>query len=154
MSKLKIETKIVNNLIGDKIPFPSYATDGAAGMDLRACINEPVKIKAGETKLIGSGIAISIRDANYYALLVPRSGLGIKHGIVLANTIGIIDSCYQGEIRIGILNRSNEDFTINQGDRICQMLFLPVQQIEFEIVNEFREKTERGIGGFGHTGLI
>jgi dUTP pyrophosphatase len=153
MNKLKIETKIVSDLIGDKIPFPSYATDGAAGMDLRACINESVKIQAGQTKLIASGIAISIRDANYCAMLVPRSGLGIKHGIVLANTVGIIDSCYQGEIRIGIWNRSNKDFTIEPGDRICQMLFVPVQQIEFEIVDEFREQTKRGHGGFGHTGL-
>lgn len=148
-----IETKILNPLIGTLIPLPTYATDGAAGMDLRACITEPLTLLPNHTELIPTGIAISIRDSNIVGILAPRSGLGIKHGIILGNTIGVIDSCYQGEIRVGLWNRSNEAFVINQGDRICQLLFMPVMQVNLEIVSEFREKTQRGDGGFGHTGL-
>jgi len=148
----KIETKIVNPLIGSTIPLPTYATDGAAGMDLRACIDEAVVLRAGETQLIGSGIAIHINDSQLMAVLVPRSGLGSK-GVVLGNLVGVIDSCYQGEIKIALWNRGKTDFTIQQGDRLCQMLFVPVVQVDLEVVNEFSEQTARGEGGFGHTGV-
>ncbi len=148
-----IETKILNSLIGTAIPLPTYATDGAAGMDLRACINEPLTLAPNETQLINTGIAISIRNPNIMGILAPRSGLGIKHGIILGNTVGIIDSCYQGEIKVGLWNRSNDSFVIYQGDRVCQLLFVPIIQVTLEIVTEFREKTQRGEGGFGHTGI-
>lgn len=153
MTSAIIETKILNPLIGKVIPLPTYATDGAAGMDLRACIEAPLTLLPNETQLISTGIAISIRDPNIMGVLAPRSGLGIKHGIILGNTVGIIDSCYQGEIKVGLWNRSNETFTINQGDRICQLLFVPIMQVNLEIVPEFRAKTQRGEGGFGHTGI-
>ncbi len=149
----KIETKILSPLLGSTIPLPSYATDGAAGMDIRACLVSAVTIAPGATEIIDSGLAISIRDPGLMAVLVPRSGLGIKHGIVLANTVGIIDSCYQGEIKVGVWNRGDQAFTIQPGDRICQLLFVPVAQVELEIVAEFRATTVRGEGGLGHTGL-
>lgn len=150
--KRKIETKIVNPLIGDKIPLPAYATDGSAGIDLRACIDSPVIIEPGETKLIGSGLAINIQDPSLMAVLAPRSGLGIKHGIVLGNLVGIIDSDYTGEIGVGVWNRSDKSFTVEPGERLCQMMFVPVVQVEMELVEEFSGSSERGAGGFGHTG--
>lgn len=152
MNRHKIETKIMNPLMGNSIPLPSYATSGSAAMDLRACLPEPMTVQAGETALIPSGIAISIHDPGLVALLVPRSGLGIKHGIVLANTIGVIDSDYQGEIGIGIHNRSQTAYTIEPGERICQMLFVPVTQVALAVVGEFSIDSARGAGGFGHTG--
>src|SRR6185369_901446 len=121
MNSQKIEIKIMNPLMGTKIALPAYATAGAAAMDLRACLAAPLSVQPGETLLVPSGIAISIHDRGLVALLVPRSGLGIKHGIVLANTIGVIDSDYQGEIGIGIHNRSALPYTIEPGERICQM---------------------------------
>lgn len=148
-----VETKILSPLLGDRIPLPQYATDGAAGMDVRACLENPLTIAPGTTELIGSGFAISIRDAGLMAVLVPRSGLGVKHGIILANTIGVIDSCYQGEIKVGLWNRSASEFTVQPGDRICQMLFVPVEQVMLTVVEEFSATTARGEGGFGHTGL-
>jgi dUTP pyrophosphatase len=148
----KIETKIMNPLMGASIPLPSYATTGAAAMDLRACLAEPLTVQAGETVMIPSGIAISIHDPGLVALLVPRSGLGIKHGIVLANTIGVIDSDYQGEIGVGIHNRSQTAYTVEPGERICQMMFVPVTQVLLGIVEEFSVDSARGTGGFGHTG--
>ncbi len=148
----KIETKIVNPILGKEIPLPGYATDGSAGMDLRACIQAPVTIEAGQTKLIGSGIAISIRDSSLMAVLAPRSGLGIKRRLVLANLVGIIDSDYQNEVGIALWNAGNEPYTVQPGERICQMMFVPVAQVELELVTEFSEKTSRGLGGFGHTG--
>jgi len=154
MNQHKIETKIINSLIGTSIPLPSYATDGAAAVDLRACLAESRTIHPGETVLIPSGIAISIHDPGLVALLVPRSGLGIKHGIVLANTVGVIDSDYQGEIGIGIFNRGSVPYTIEPGERICQMMFVPVTQVALEVVSEFSMQTERGTGGFGSTGSI
>ncbi len=150
--KKKVEVKILNSLINSKIPLPSYATDGSAGVDLRACIDEPVTVKSNETVLIPSGIAIHIYDPGLMAVIAPRSGLGIKHGIVLGNSIGVVDSDYLGQIQIGIWNRSAEAFIINSGDRICQMVFVPVVQVNFEVVNEFSCETQRGAGGFGHTG--
>lgn len=154
MNTHKIETKIMSPLIGAGIPLPSYSTTGSAAMDLRACLSEPLTIQPGETVLIPSGIAVSIHDPGLVALLVPRSGLGIKHGIILANTIGVIDSDYQGEIGIGIYNRSAQAYTIEPGERICQMMFVPVTQATLTLVDEFSIDSERGAGGFGHTGKI
>ncbi len=148
----QIEVKIVNPLIGDSIPLPQYTTEGAAGLDLRACIEEPVTIKAGETVMIGSGLAISIQDKNLAAVLLPRSGLGVKNGIVLANLVGLIDSDYHGEIKIAVWNRSDTDFTVEAGERICQLVFVPVVQAQWDVVEEFSCDSERGEGGFGHTG--
>ena len=152
MNSSQIEIKIMNPLLGSSIPVPGYATPGAAAMDLRACLETAVEIQPGETVLIPSGIAIGIHDPGLVALLVPRSGLGIKHGIVLANTIGVIDSDYQGEIGIGIYNRSKTAYTIQPGERICQMMLMPVVQAGLVLVDEFSQESERGAGGFGHTG--
>lgn len=152
MNRPKIETKIMNPLIGNTIPLPAYATGGSAAMDLRACLEQPLTIQPGETHLIPSGIAISIHDPGLVALIAPRSGLGIKQGIVLANTIGVIDSDYQGEIGIGIYHRGTEPYTIQPGERICQMLFMPVVQVTLQVVDEFSSESSRGAGGFGHTG--
>ena len=152
MNRHKIETKIMSPLIGDTIPLPGYATSGSAAMDLRACVAAPLTVQPGETVLVPSGIAISIHDPELVALLVPRSGLGIKHGIVLANTIGVIDSDYQGEIGIGIHNRGHAPYTIEPGERVCQMMFMPVTQAALQVVAEFSQESVRGAGGFGHTG--
>ncbi len=152
MNRHKIETKIINKLIGTSIPLPTYATSGSAAMDLRACIENSLTIQSGETVLVPSGIAISIHDPGLVALIVPRSGLGIKHGIVLANTVGVIDSDYQGEIGIGLHNRGKSPYTIEPGERICQMMFVPITQVSLLIVEEFSQETNRGTGGFGHTG--
>lgn len=152
MNRHKIETKIMNPLMGTSIPLPTYATSGAAAMDLRACLPEPLTVQPGDTALVPSGIAISIHDPGLVALLVPRSGLGIKHGIVLANTIGVIDSDYQGEIGIGIYNRGRDAYIIEPGERICQMMFVPVTQAALAVVDEFSVDSDRGAGGFGHTG--
>ena len=154
MKHREIETKIVNPLIGSSIPLPQYATDGSAALDLRACLDEAVAVVPGETVTIPSGIAISIHDPNLVAILAPRSGLGIKHGIVLANTIGVIDSDYQGEIKIGIRNQGSEPYSIQPGERICQMLFIPVVQASLRLVEEFSQESQRGEGGFGHTGKL
>jgi dUTP pyrophosphatase len=152
MNSVNIETKIVNSLIGDTIPLASYATAGAAAIDLRACIKEEISIQPGETVLVGSGIAVNIKDPNIVGLIVPRSGLGIKKGIILANTIGVIDSDYQGEIKIGLFNRSQKKYTVKPAERICQMLFMPVLRATLKLVREFSNATYRGNGGFGHTG--
>lgn len=154
MKHREIETKIVNPLIGNSIPLPQYATDGSAALDLRACLDQAVTVAPGETVTISSGIAISIHDPNLVAILAPRSGLGIKHGIVLANTIGVIDSDYQGEIKIGIRNQGSESYSIQPGERICQMLFMPVVQASLRVVEEFSQESQRGEGGFGHTGKL
>lgn len=152
MKHREIETKIVNPLLGGSIPLPDYATDGSAALDLRACIEGPVTVAPGQTVTIPSGLAVSIHDPSLVAILAPRSGLGIKHGIVLANTIGVIDSDYQGEIKVGIRNQGIESYTIQPGERICQMLFMPVVQVTLKVVDCFREESGRGAGGFGHTG--
>ncbi|QOX78902.1 dUTP diphosphatase [Trichlorobacter lovleyi] len=154
MKHREIETKIVSPLIGSSIPLPQYATDGSAALDLRACLDEAVAVAPGETVTIPSGIAISIHDPNLVAILAPRSGLGIKHGIVLANTIGVIDSDYQGEIKIGVRNQGSEPYSIQPGERVCQMLFMPVVQASLRVVEEFSEESARGTGGFGHTGKL
>jgi dUTP pyrophosphatase len=152
MNSVNIETKIVNPLIGDAIPLPSYTTDGSAAIDLRACLKEQIDIQPGETVLVGSGIAINIKDPNIVGIIVPRSGLGIKKGIVLANTMGVIDSDYQGEIKIGLFNRSQNQYLVKPGERICQMLFMPVIIATLKLVQEFSNATYRGSGGLGHTG--
>jgi len=152
MNSVNIETKIVNPLIGEAIPLPSYTTDGSAAIDLRACLKEPIDIQPGETVLVGSGIAINIKDPNIVGIIVPRSGLGIKKGIVLANTMGVIDSDYQGEIQIGLFNRSQNQYLVNPGERICQMLCMPVIIATLKLVQEFSNATYRGSGGLGHTG--
>ena len=148
----KIELKILDARIGTKFPLPRYGTDGAAGLDLIACLNESLTLKAGDTQLIPTGIAIHIGDTGLAAVLLPRSGLGHKHGIVLGNLVGLIDSDYQGQIFVSCWNRGQTAFVIEPGDRIAQMVFVPVVQAEFEIVQDF-EASRRGAGGFGHTGV-
>lgn len=146
-----IQLKILDSRIGESIPLPTYATDGSAGLDLRVCINEPVQIAPQETVLLPTGISIYIGDPKLAAVILPRSGLGHKNGIVLGNLVGLIDSDYQGELKISCWNRSSEHFTINPGERIAQLVFVPVVQAAFELVNEFTE-TSRGEGGFGSSG--
>jgi dUTP pyrophosphatase len=146
-----IELKILDPKIGQQIPLPEHATNGSAGVDLRACLDEPLLVKPGETHLVGTGIAIHIGNPNYAAMLLPRSGLGHKHGIVLGNLVGLIDSDYQGELKVSCWNRGDADFIIHPGERICQMIIVPVIQAEYDIVEEF-EASDRGAGGFGHTG--
>ena len=132
-------------LMGEKIPMPTYATDGSAGIDLRACIESPILIQPNATEIIDSGIAIAIDDPTIAAILLPRSGLGIKHGIVLANLVGLIDSDYRKEIKIAVWNRSNRPFTINQGDRICQMVFIPIIQAHFQFTEELDDNGRGGL---------
>ncbi len=146
-----IQLKILNEKIGKEIPLPTYVTDGSAGLDLRACMDSPLQLEPGQTELIKTGMAIYIQDPNYAATILPRSGLGHKHGIVLGNLVGLIDSDYQGELMVSMWNRGNDHFTINPGDRIAQLMIVPVIQAKFEVVDEFQE-TERGTGGFGSSG--
>jgi len=146
-----IQLKILDSKIGSSIPLPHIATDGSAGMDMRACIDEEVKVTPGETVLIPTGIAIYIADNKLAAVLLPRSGLGHKHGLVLGNLTEVIDSDYQGQIFISCWNRSSTSYSIKPGERIAQMVFVPVEQVEFDIVQEFKQ-TDRGEGGFGHSG--
>lgn len=149
-----VQVKILNPKIGTdpNFPMPTRATDGSAGIDLRACIDEPITIKAGETQLIGTGMAIYIADPNYAGIILPRSGLGHKHGIVLGNLVGLIDADYQGELMVSIWNRSETDFVLNPAERMAQYMVVPVMRPEFEIVEDFNELSARGAGGFGHSG--
>ena len=147
-----LQVKILNSRIGDDIPLPSYSTPGSAGMDLRACLDESLNLAPAETSLIPTGIAIFVADPGYAAVILPRSGLGHKHGIVLGNLVGLIDSDYQGELMISAWNRGTSNFTIEPGDRIAQLVVVPVQQVEFSVVSEF-STTDRGAGGFGSSGL-
>ena len=147
----KIQLKILDERIGNEFPVPEYATDGSAGLDMRACLDEHLHIAPGETHLIPTGIAIHIGDPSLASVLLPRSGLGHKHGIVLGNLVGLIDSDYQGQVFVSCWNRGKEQFTIEPGDRIAQMVFVPVVKADFEIVKNFDE-SHRGDGGFGHTG--
>lgn len=147
----KVQLKILDNRLGNEIPLPDYATTGSAGLDLRACLEQTTNIAPGETILIPTGLAIHIADASMAAILLPRSGLGHKHGIVLGNLVGLIDSDYQGQVFVSCWNRGNTSFTIEIGERIAQMVFVPVIQAEFEQVSEFGD-SHRGDGGFGHTG--
>jgi dUTP pyrophosphatase len=147
----KIQLKILDKRIGNELPLPQHATDGSAGVDMRACLDEHLRLEPGETHLIPTGLAIHIEDPGLAALLLPRSGLGHKHGIVLGNLVGLIDSDYQGQVFVSVWNRSEHSFTIEPGDRIAQMVFVPVVQAEFEVVEDFDE-SHRGAGGFGHSG--
>jgi dUTP pyrophosphatase len=147
----RIQLKILDSKVGTDFPLPTYTTDGSAGLDLRACLDEAIVLPPQATKLLPTGIAIYLADPNLAATILPRSGLGHKHGIVLGNLVGLIDSDYQGEILISCWNRGQTTFTIQPGDRIAQLVILPVVQIKFDIVQEF-PKTSRDKGGFGHSG--
>jgi dUTP pyrophosphatase len=149
--KKNIELKILDPRIGTEYPLPAYATTGSAGLDLRALLDAPLELKPGETFLIPTGIAIHIGDPNLCATILPRSGLGHKHGIVLGNLVGLIDSDYQGQLMVSTWNRGTDTFTIQPGDRIAQLVFMPVVQADFSLVLDF-DQSERGEGGFGHSG--
>ena len=149
--KKAIELKILDPRIGTEYPLPTYATPGSAGLDLRALLDAPLTLKPGQTELIPTGIAIHIGDANLCATILPRSGMGHKHGIVLGNLVGLIDSDYQGQLMVSTWNRGQTEFTIQPGDRIAQLVFMPVVQAEFSVVTDF-DQSERGEGGFGHSG--
>ena len=146
-----IELKILDPRIGDSIPLPHYATDGSAGMDMRACIDEAITVAPGATVLIPTGLAIHVADASLAAVLLPRSGLGHKHGLVLGNLTGLIDSDYQGQVFISCWNRGCASYEVQPGERIAQMVFVPVEQVELKVVEEF-DASDRGAGGFGHSG--
>lgn len=150
----QVQVKILNPKIGndDKFPLPQRATDGSAGIDLRACIDEPITIKAGESQLIGTGLAIYIQDPDYVGFIMPRSGLGHKHGIVLGNLTGVIDADYQGELMVSIWNRSQTDYVLQPSEKMAQYLVVPIARLTFEIVAEFSDISVRGEGGFGSTG--
>ncbi|WP_029685039.1 dUTP diphosphatase [Tatumella saanichensis] len=147
----KIDIKILDPRVGKEFPLPTYATPGSAGLDLRACIDAGLTVAAGETTLLPTGLAIHVADPQLAAVILPRSGLGHKHGIVLGNLVGLIDSDYQGQLMVSVWNRSSQDFTIQPGDRIAQLVFVPVIQAEFNLVDAF-DDSERGEGGFGHSG--
>jgi len=147
----KIQLKILDDRIGKEIPLPAHATEGSAGMDLRACIDKTMVLNPGDTELIPTGVAIHIADPKLAATILPRSGLGHKHGIVLGNLVGLIDSDYQGQLFVSCWNRGNKSFTIEVGDRIAQLVFVPVVQVDFDVVDEF-DASDRGEGGFGHSG--
>jgi dUTP pyrophosphatase len=147
----RIELKILNPRVGTELPLPKRATAGSAGLDLRACLDAPVELAPGETKLIPTGIAIHLRDPQLAAVIIPRSGLGHRHGIVLGNLVGLIDSDYQGELMISCWNRGTTAFRVEPGERIAQLVVVPVVQAEFEVVENFAA-SDRGSGGFGHTG--
>jgi dUTP pyrophosphatase len=146
-----IELKILDPRIGDSIPLPYYATGGSAGMDMRACVDEPITVAPGETVLIPTGLAIHVADPSLAAVLLPRSGLGHKHGLVLGNLTGLIDSDYQGQVFISCWNRSSTSYEVQPAERIAQMVFVPVEQVELKVIQEF-DVSDRGAGGFGHSG--
>jgi dUTP pyrophosphatase len=146
-----IEYKILDPRIGTAFPLPAYATTGSAGMDLRACLDGALTLNPGDTTLIPTGLAIHIGDPGLAAVILPRSGLGHKHGIVLGNLVGLIDSDYQGQLLISCWNRGQESFTIEPGERIAQLVFVPVVQVSLQAVDDFNQ-SDRGIGGFGHSG--
>jgi dUTP pyrophosphatase len=148
----RIQLKLIDDRLGKDFPLPEYATPGSAGLDIRACLDAPLVLNPGDSSLIPSGFAIHVEDNQLAAVLLPRSGLGHKHGIVLGNLVGLIDSDYQGQVYVSCWNRGNESFTINPGDRIAQMMFVPVVQAQFDLVNDFMDSS-RGSGGFGHTGI-
>jgi dUTP pyrophosphatase len=147
----KIELKILDTRLGDEFPLPEYATAGSAGMDLRAMLDTTLKLQPGQTELIPTGMAIHVEDPHQAAIILPRSGLGHKHGIVLGNLVGLIDADYQGQLFVSCWNRSDTAFCIEVGDRIAQLVIVPVIRAQFEIVDEFNA-SKRGAGGFGHSG--
>ena len=147
----KLQLKVLDPRIGNEFPLPAYATDGSAGMDLRAMLDAPLDLAPGKTELIPTGIAIHIGDPDLAAVILPRSGLGHKHGIVLGNLVGLIDSDYQGQLFVSCWNRGQENFRVEVGERIAQLMLMPVVRADFEVVDSFDE-SERGAGGFGHSG--
>lgn len=147
----RVELKVLDERLGGELPLPHYATDGSAGLDLRACLDQPLTLGPGETELLPTGLAIHIGDPGLAAVLLPRSGLGHKYGIVLGNLTGLIDSDYQGQVYVSCWNRGSEPYVIEPGDRIAQMVFVPVEQVAFDVVDEFHQ-SDRGEGGFGHSG--
>lgn len=151
VNKRRLQLRILDPRIGGEYALPQYATTGSAGVDLRACIDSALELKPGDTQLIPSGIAIYLEDPGYAAIVLPRSGLGHKHGIVLGNLVGLIDSDYQGQVFVSCWNRGQTKFTIQPGERIAQLVVVPVVQVEFDVVNEFAT-TQRGAGGFGSSG--
>ncbi len=148
---MQIRLRILDPRLGRDFPLPEYATTGSAGVDLRACVDVPLQVAPGQTVLVPTGMAIHIADPKLAAVILPRSGLGHKHGIVLGNLVGLIDSDYQGQIMVSCWNRSSEAFEIEPGARLAQMVFVPVVQVQFDVVDEFGASS-RGTGGFGHTG--
>ena len=149
--KKSFQVKILDKRLGNEIPLPHYGTEGSAGLDLRACLEDTLVLEPGETKLIPTGMSIYIEDNGLAAMILPRSGLGHKHGIVLGNLVGLIDSDYQGELMVSCWKRGNTPFTMEVGERIAQLVIVPVVQAEFNLVSDF-EATDRGEGGFGSTG--
>ncbi len=147
----QLQVKILDSRIGTEYPLPAYATLGSAGMDLRAMLDQPLLLEPGQTQLIPTGLSIHIEDPKLCAMLLPRSGLGHKHGVVLGNLVGLIDSDYQGPLMVSCWNRGDKPFTVEPGERIAQMVLVPVVQADFEIVSEFGD-SHRGEGGFGHSG--
>ncbi|WP_290536722.1 dUTP diphosphatase [Alcanivorax sp.] len=148
---MKLQYRVLDPRLGDSIPLPHYATDGSAGLDLRAMVKEPLRLEPGQTELLPTGMAIHISDPGYAGMILPRSGLGHKHGIVLGNLVGLIDSDYQGELMVSCWNRGNQPFTVEPGERIAQLVIVPVMQVQLEQVDNFTN-SERGSGGFGHSG--
>jgi dUTP pyrophosphatase len=146
------KTKILDPRIGKEFPLPQYATDGSAGLDLRVCIDEPIKLQPNAVELLPTGIALHMEDNDMAAVILPRSGLGHKHGIVMGNLVGLIDSDYQGQIMVSCWNRASNEFVINPGDRIAQLVFVPIIQAKLEVVTDFSDSS-RNAGGFGHTGV-
>ncbi|MCG5512794.1 dUTP diphosphatase [Ectothiorhodospira shaposhnikovii] len=150
---LPVQIKILDDRIGATFDLPAYKSDMAAGLDLLAAIDKPLRLAPNQVELVGTGIAIWINNPGYAAMIVPRSGLGHKHGIVCGNLTGIIDADYQGQLHISVWNRSEEHYVINPGDRIAQLLFVPIARADFEVVSDFHANTVRGCGGFGSTGI-
>lgn len=153
MTRQTFQVRILDPRIGHEIPMPTYATDGSAGLDLRACLDTPLTLQPGDTELLKTGLSLHIADPRLAAMILPRSGLGHKHGIVLGNLVGLIDSDYQGELMVSCWNRGQTAFTIEPGERIAQLVLVPVVQADFEIVEEF-DASHRGEGGFGSTGTV
>ncbi len=151
MTRQTFQVRILDPRIGNTIAFPEYATSGSAGLDLRACLDEPLTLKPGDTQLIRTGLSIHIADPSLAAMILPRSGLGHKHGIVLGNLVGLIDSDYQGELMVSCWNRGQDEFTVDVGERLAQLVLVPVVQADFEVVESF-DASARGAGGFGSTG--
>ena len=151
MSRHKVQLKILDPRVGQQFPLPEHATDGSAGVDLRACLDDTLEIAPGQTELIPTGISVYIEDPGLAAMILPRSGLGHKHGIVLGNLVGLIDSDYQGQLFVSCWNRGSKPYALEPGERLAQMVIVPVVQADFEVVEDFVESS-RGAGGFGHTG--
>lgn len=151
MSRRPMKVRILDSRIGREFPLPAYATDGSAGLDLRACLDAPLELPAGRTELLPTGLSIWVEDPSLAAVILPRSGLGHKHGIVLGNLVGLIDSDYQGQLMVSCWNRGTTTYTIQPGERIAQLVIVPVVQVELEVVDEFTA-TDRGAGGFGSSG--